>query len=411
MISLAQAFTILEKIVTNNFVLTVESPTHPSNCLNRILAEDQLSKLDLPSFNKSAMDGFAIMADDEQDSYAIMETVPAGELPKQKLSAKQTAKVMTGAPVPENTGKVIPHEFTEESCGRMKIIKTPPPVTNICRRGEDVRVNDLVMPRGTIICPTEIANLIACGITTVKVFRRPRVIIISTGDEIVNDFTELAPGKIMNSNGPMLKALCSQHELDVRDIISIKDDYAETVKALQNALQAADIILLSGGVSAGEFDYVTKALSEGGLTIHFNRVAVKPGKPMTFAAKENKLVFGLPGNPVSVFLMFHLFVLRALRIAAGTKTEEDYMTLPLEQDYQRILGDRAEYVPCKIKTGRIEFAPCELQKDGTVIPLESHGSAHIAALLNKKTYKEFFLINQGVTKLGSGNFVQVIRLG
>lgn len=366
MISLERALKILEQ-VTTTIKLPITTVT-TNNALGQTLAQDVTSNLDLPPFNKSAMDGFAILADDTQGTYTILETVAAGQTPTKNLTVGTTIKVMTGAPVPENAGKVVRLEYVTENNNQITV-HTPEPMKNICLAAEDIAKNDLILKAPRLIGPLVIANLIACGVTKIKAISKPKIAILTTGDEIIDDIEQYAPGKIMNSNGPLLENLCKQNNLDVVARKIVPDSYAKTLNAISSALDIADILILSGGVSVGEFDFVGKALQELELTTHFNKVAVKPGKPMTFASKNNKLVFGLPGNPVSTYLMFHLFVLRAARMITGLDAPLKYATVKLAQ-------------PIKPKQNeRVEFIPAKFNQDGKIEPIKFNGSAHLLALL------------------------------
>lgn len=358
--------------------------------LGRILAADQFSQLDLPPFNKSAMDGFAILAGDERPSYRVLETVAAGNVPTQRIEPGMAVKVMTGAPVPPGTGQVIQVEHVrleEDTICVVKRGKDP----NICPQGEDVRRGDRVLAAGTRLGPLDVANLIGCGIAEVEVFRPVRIAIFSTGDEILDDPAALGPGKIMNTNGPLLAGLAVRFGFEVVGEESLCDQREIIVSALRAALGRADIVVFSGGVSVGDFDFVGGALADAGLQLHFNTVAVKPGRPMTFASAPGKAVFGLPGNPVSVFLMFHVFVLRAAARMTGSDWPMREFTMPLGVEFRRRRAERLEYVPCRI------------EGDGTLRPVEFHGSAHLTGLTEADG---FFIVPVDVSSLAARQAVR-----
>ena len=381
MISLDEAFKITDKVLSR--IDLPRETVHIDNALGRTTVRDQVSLLDIPPFDKSAMDGYAVLADDERSEYRLLETVPAGGVPTIPLKPGTATKVMTGAAVPEGSGKVIMIEKTSESDGNIRIL-CPETEGNICLKGEDVRRGDVVLPAFSLLGPLEIANLISAGFTELKVARPLKVSILATGDEIVDSYDRLTPGRIMNSNGPMLAGLCRQHHLQVVDSSIVHDDPGATVQALREALEKADIVVLSGGVSVGDFDFVAAAMNELDLKIHFDRVAVKPGKPVTFATSPQKTLFGLPGNPVSVFLMFHLFVLRAAKLMLGRQPEVRHITLPLAGTFQRRNAKRLAYVPSR------------LTKDGALEQVAYHGSAHLQALLKSDG---FFMVPEGVEKI------------
>lgn len=389
MVQLADALDIVANHV--NALRLSEETVPVGNSLGRIVSGDQLSKLDLPPFNKSAMDGYAIPHGPLSKEYKVLETVNAGSVPTKKLTPTTAMKIMTGAPVPEGTDRVIMVERTTESDGIMQILSDSPN-TNFCIKGEDVRIGDTIVTDRTIIGPAEIANLISTGLTNVQVLRPIRIAIISTGDEIVDSPEKIIPGKIMNSNGPMLEALCTKHSLDVASVVNVSDKLEDTVQAIRDGLGIADIVVMSGGVSVGDFDYVAEAISQIGLNLHFNKLAVKPGKPMTFATIDQKVVLALPGNPVAVYLMFHLFVLQTARLMAGQKSMMNSIPLTLATDLKRKRADRMAFLPCKISNGKIK-------------PVEYHGTAHLRALLG---IDGFVTMAQGVTEIAAGSIVEFI---
>ena len=353
----------------------------------RFLLSDVHSRLDLPPFNKSAMDGYAILPGDERREYRLLETIPAGRVSRAKLLSGTTTKVMTGAAVPAGAGKVVMVEYASERDGIVTISEHGS-ASNICQKGEDVKVGQMSLAAGRRLDGVDISNIIACGVDEVEVSRQIKVAVISTGDEIVDSFEELSPGKIMNSNGPMLSALCRKYGFEVVEETSIEDDKEALESGLTKALSSADMIVLSGGVSVGEYDYVPEIMHKLGLKLHFTRVAIKPGKPTTFASRKGKAVLGLPGNPVAVYLTFHLFVLRAAALMSGvTQGEIREFKVRLAQDFRRRKSQRRDYVPCR------------LNRDGEAEALEFHGSAHLAALVDADG---FFVVQRGVLSLAAG---------
>ena len=369
---------------------------HPAQALGRVLARDQFSLLDLPPFDKSAMDGYALLEGEEAMDLRLSGTVRAGQGETPELRAGEAVKVMTGAPVPPGTGRVVMREWTEEEDGRVRILRPGGP-SNICRKGEDVKKGDLVLPAGTRITPAAAANLVSCGIVEVEVHRPPRVEVLATGDEVVDSPGEIRPGRIMNSNGPMLAALARRWGMEVTGEGILRDDPEETERGIARALERADFVVLSGGVSEGDFDYVPAALEKLGVKILFDRVAIKPGKPMTLGRGEGPgLLFGLPGNPVSSFLMFHLFVQEAAARLTGERNWFRELRLPLARPFRRKKRERLEFVPARIREG------------GEVEPLEYHGSAHLAAL---REAEGFLLVPRGTAALEAGEIVTFRILG
>ena len=396
----------------------------------RVLAEVQHSRLDLPPFDKSAVDGYALPPG-EAERYEVMGTVAAGDAGSGPLAAGTAVKVMTGAPVPPGTERVVmvedadlidPRRGRDERsesgplpptgripCGHPATAAHPaPPQTgatvlirqrrggaNICRQGEDVRVGDPLLAAGTTLGPLEVANLLAGGIAEVSAVRRPRLAIISTGEEIVDRIEDLGPGKIMNANGPLLAGLAHEYGLEVVSEKSYGDEPATLRAGVEAATERADLVVLSGGVSAGDFDYVPQVLQELGFQIHFSRVAVKPGKPVVFATGGAQVALGLPGNPVSVYLTFHLFVLRAAARLTGAQPPLREVRQRLGEAFQRRNGER------------LEFVPARQTPEGRIVPVEFHGSAHLTALGGADG---FFRVPVGVTALAAGEEVAFVPL-
>ncbi len=377
-----------------------------AEALGRVLAEAPVSQLDLPPFDKSAMDGFALLAGDpgltaspefpDQPGpfYRVSEVVAAGSVARSDLVPGQAVRIMTGAPVPPGADRVVMQEHTELRGDQVRLLRSGG-APNICPRGEDIRRGDPVAQAGQRLAAVDLANLSACGVQRVRVARRVRLAVISTGDEVVRDPADLAPGRILDANGPMLAALAHTWGLDLALETHAPDDEQTTQRVVADALARADLVALSGGVSAGAFDHVQAALRSCGLDIAFSRLAVKPGRPMTFAHGPAGLVFGLPGNPVPVYLMFHLFVLRAAATLQGTSWPVRRLRLPLARDFSRRKIDRLEYVPAHI------------DDQGRAQRVRAHGTAH---LLAQGRSDGFFAVPRGVGALEAGTAVELLLL-
>lgn len=385
MVLFEEAKAIVDNILAGRCVQSETLPVLRSH--GRILAETPISRLDLPPFNKSAMDGYAVMDGEERDEYRVLEHVLAGKVPSKRLEPGTASKVMTGAPVPEGTGRVIIVEDTDRGDELVRVF-THRADANICWKGEDVRVGQRLPGNGTMLGALSVANLVACGISEVRVARPIRVAILTTGDEIVDSVEDIVPGKIMDSNGPMLEGLALKHHLDVVTRRIVEDDRTILAEAIGDASARADITILSGGVSAGDSDFVPQALTDAGFAIHFDRVAMKPGKPLTFASKDDRVAFGLPGNPVSVFVGFHLFVLRATVQLSGVSPTERSFHVRLRNDIKRKSAERIALVPGAIGS------------DGYAEPIAYHGSAHLLALSEADG---FLQIPKGVNQIHAGD--------
>jgi molybdopterin molybdotransferase len=288
---------------------------HIPPALGRVLAEPAVAEEDLPPFDASAMDGFAV-PDGAAGTLRIEGESRAGAPLSSPLSAGTACRISTGAVVPEGTHAVVPVEATEERDGEV-IVPESDAGANVRRAGEDVRAGETVIEAGAELGPAEIAVLASLGKPEVACARIPRVAIVATGDELVDPRAELGPGQIRNSN---LHALVAQAEragatVSLREHVG--DDFAQTKEKLAMAIDSADIVCVSGGVSVGPHDHVKPALAELGVSERFWGVRLQPGKPTWFGTRDETLVFGLPGNPVSVMVTFHLFARPALRALQG----------------------------------------------------------------------------------------------
>lgn len=362
--------------------------------VGRVLADSARSTMDIPPFDRSAVDGYALPEGDRREEFEIAGTVAAGLTWEAPLLPGQAVKIMTGAPVPRGAGEVVMLEDTEQRGGRVRVLKRGRP--NFCPRGQDLRAGDVILPAGISLRPVDIANLLACGVTRIEVARRPTLGVLCTGSEIVDDPALLSPARIVNSNGPLLAALATQHGLAVAGPWVAEDEPSALEHALHAALETADLVAVSGGVSVGEFDLVPDLLKRTGLTVHFSGVAIKPGMPITFATGPRQIVFGLPGNPVAVYLTFHLFVLRGSSALTGGRYPVRLFRLPLARAIRR---EKAE---------RIEFLPARLTSDGRVQEIEYHGSGHLAAL---SAADGFFGVPQGMEELPEGTPVEFFCVG
>ena len=393
MISLEEAYRIIDSAMSGVRLPCRVLPA--CEAMGQTLSSDQYSQLDLPPFDKSAMDGYAIKLDEKSTRYRLLDTVAAGHVCDISLQPGTAVKVMTGAPVPKGTDRVVMIEHVSEDDGWIQILEEHNN-TNICRQAEDVHIGDRIFEAGTRLNAMDVANLISCGITHVESFCPMRVAILSTGDEIVDHPAQLRPGKIINSNGPMLKGLAAYHGLDVTTSRSVADDLSQISQSIRDALKEADCVMITGGVSVGDCDWVPQAIEQAGGEIRFSKLAVKPGKPTVFATAGTKAVFGLPGNPVSVFLMFHLFVLYVQMMLTGGQPALRTILLPLAHSYQR---RRAE---------RMEFRPCRLTSEGTLSRIEYHGSAHLHAISNADGV---FIVPAGICELDKGQQAEFLPFG
>ncbi|MBT8490024.1 MAG: molybdopterin molybdotransferase MoeA [Deltaproteobacteria bacterium] len=295
------------------------------SALGRVLAEDIYARRTIPPTDNSAMDGYALIAEDTMGATAehpllfdIIEDVPAGNMPQKIVGFAEATRIMTGAPTPEGVDAVVPVEDTELDGDRVKIFAEASMGQNIRSMGEDVKEGEVVIPRGAIIRPAETGMLAALGRSFVAVYQKPLVAILATGDELVDIDGELSPEKIISSNsysGAAQVIECGGIPLQIGIAKDTKEDLTEKFKAAMRA----DIIMSSAGVSVGDYDFVKDVMKEIGVMIDFHQVAQRPGKPFTFGTAGKKLVFGLPGNPVSSMITFEQYVRPTLLKMTGHK--------------------------------------------------------------------------------------------
>jgi molybdopterin molybdotransferase len=287
----------------------------------RVLAEDIQAHAPLPPWDNSAMDGYAVRTAEvtPQSPMTIGLTVPAGA-GLSALPAGQAARIMTGAPVPTGADGVLMREDADESQpGLVRLSRAPQPGEHIRRRGEDVPEGSTVLTRGTLLRPSDVGLLAGVGRARISVVRAPVVAILATGDELLEVGSPPQPARIINSNAWMLAAQVREAG-GIPRLLGIARDTRESLVTHLRQVDGADVLLTSGGVSVGDFDFVLEALSDVGARLAFWKVAIKPGKPLAVGTLGSTRVFGLPGNPVSSFVTFELFVRPALRALQGLST-------------------------------------------------------------------------------------------
>jgi molybdopterin molybdotransferase len=283
----------------------------------RVLAEDVTARGDVPGFANSAMDGYAVMAGPAGRELRVVDESRAGRPATAPVRDGEAIRISTGAAVPAGAESVVPVERVQESEGAVVLQVDAASHANIRDAGEDLRAGTRVLSAGTLLGPAELAVAVAAGRRTVACARRPRVTVLATGDELVSPGADLGPGQIHNTNAVALSALAARAGGEVVRADAVPDDRQATESILASALDEADVVAVSGGVSVGPHDHVKPALATLGVEERFWRVALKPGKPVWFGARERTLVFGLPGNPVSAVVCFLLFVRPALRALQG----------------------------------------------------------------------------------------------
>jgi molybdopterin molybdotransferase len=338
--------------------------------LGRVLAESIRSDIDMPPFDKATMDGYAVRSADLQagkGTLAVVGEVMAGQTPSVGVGQGQAIRIMTGAPVPDGADVVVVVEHTRVlSDGRVEIEDSPRPRQNIITRGKEMRVGDEVLSVGSILRPQQLGILATVGRTSALLVPAPTVAVLATGDELIDPAGIPGPSQIRNSNAMMLLAQVARAGAMPHNLGIARDNPASLHERIRAGLDSADVLLLSGGVSAGQLDLVPGALAEEGVAVGFHKVRMKPGKPLLFGTAQGpdgkkRLIFGLPGNPVSSFVCFELFVRPALRCLAGYRSLElPIVAAELTVDFT-YHTDRPTYYPARLELAtrcwRVEMLP------------------------------------------------------
>jgi len=362
---------------------------------NRILAEDVKSDMDMPPFNKAAMDGFACRRADLAGELTIIETIPAGVPPEMVIGPNQCAKIMTGAVVPQGADCVVMVEFTEsreENTVRFTGKKT---ADNICVKAEDIKAGDVVLRKGTLIMPQHLATLAAVGCANPCVAVRPKVGVIATGSELVEPSQSPLPSQVRDSNSFQLAAQAETVGAITKNYGIVKDTKQAIDVAIKIAIAENDVVLASGGASVGDFDFVPEILKQNGIELMFEKIAIKPGKPTVFGVSESVFCFGMPGHPVSGFVMCELLVKPFLYKLMGHNFTPLEIKIPLGTSISRK------------KVGRPSWIPVTITDGNTAKPVEYHGSAHFNALCGADG---LLCIPKGTAELKEGAMVSVRRI-
>ncbi|HEY4708464.1 MAG TPA: gephyrin-like molybdotransferase Glp [Thermodesulfobacteriota bacterium] len=354
-----------------------------SSALDRVLGEDISARGNNPPWDNSAMDGYALKSADTEGAspekparLKVIYDLPAGQTPKGALSRGEAVRIMTGAPVPDGADAIVMVERTEAADGSV-LIKTAARLGDHIRRsGEDFHAGEIVIKKGSLVRPAEVSMLATCGVPFVFVHKRPRVAVISTGDELC-DLNEAPPmGKITNSNGYALAALVAASGAQAVQL-GIARDNRESLKEKLALAMSADCIVSSGGVSVGDYDFVKDVLKELGSSMKFWKVAIKPGKPLAFGVIGGKPAFGLPGNPISSMVVFEQFVRPSLlKMSGRTALFRRTFAARLTKDI-------------RIKPGRMNFLRAEFKADAagfTVTPLDGQGSGMISTMVRANSF-------------------------
>lgn len=381
MISYEQAI----KYILKNTHLLADQQVLLLSSLGRILKEDIVSHIEMPPFNKSAMDGYALNSTDIKIIPAKLRCIgliQAGDSFKKRLKEGECVKIMTGAPIPPGADCVVMVEFTQARGKEVTILRPVHKWENIFFKGEDFKRGQVVLKKGVKISPSHIAILAAVGRKYVKVGPKPQVAVLNTGGEIIPLGKRLGKNQIYNSNGPILEALLRSDHIQPIALGVARDNTRELTSAIKKGLKA-DVLLISGGVSMGDYDLVPDVLKALGVKKIFHKVNIKPGKPLFFGVKGKTLIFGIPGNPVSNFLAYLIFARPAIKKMSGLK------------DYQAEFKEGFIEKALRVKTGRRNFVLTKITKNSGVYHLTPVAGRSSADTLSLSQADGFMMLDDG----------------
>lgn len=390
MISVKEALTIVKTYI---------QPTPDTDIIRlseangAILSKDVISPIDMPPFRQSAMDGYALNPN-EDNSFELIDEVKAGGGNEPVIRPGQAVRIFTGAAVPESASVVIMQEKVERSGNSITIQAPIVNGQNIRPRGEQVVAGQVALKKGQKLSAAGIGFLASLGILEVEVFKSPSIALIVTGDELVDPGTPLEYGQIYESNAIMLSSVLEDLGYSKVSIRKVSDDFDATYQTLKSALESEDVVLISGGISVGDYDFVGKALLDLGTEQHFYKIKQKPGKPLFFGTKEQKVVFALPGNPGSALSCFYIYVLEALNRLSGNNSFKLNRLIAKSNSVFEKRGDRAQFLKAYYKNGTV-----------TILDGQNSSMLHTFSLANA-----FVFLEEDQYKVELNDHVQVILL-
>ncbi|MDN6289952.1 MAG: molybdopterin molybdotransferase MoeA [Tetragenococcus koreensis] len=365
-----------------------------SALLGNVLAQALISPFDLPHFDLSAMDGYAVKFGETDEFILLEKEITAGNGEEFILSPGEAVRIFTGAPCPASADAIVMQEQTEVVNDRLKVSVSIKSGQNIRRRGEEIKKGEKVLQKGQLLNPAALGLTANLGIDKLRVYRAPNCGVLTTGDELSSPGKELTPGKIYDSNSYLLEAFLSSQNIKNISKAHVPDDLALTKEKIGEALQKHDILLISGGISVGDYDFVKEALLDNGVEEIFHKVKQKPGKPLYFGRKDQKFVFGLPGNPASALSNAYLYVLPLLNRFKGREQ------LHLERSKKRSQSDFQK------KPGRSQFLKAKFSGQEVNI-LEGQGSAMLQSFAESNA---LVFLPEESTGINKGDTVEAIDL-
>ncbi|MBS1488772.1 MAG: molybdopterin molybdotransferase MoeA [Bacteroidetes bacterium] len=381
-----------KKILARNIRQLPDEMIPVSDALGRFISKEIFSPIDVPPFDNSAMDGFAFCHEPNKTNYRIAANIQAGDTATYSLKKGEAARIFTGAPIPKGADTVIQQELVTVINDIISFDKASVQVgDNIRLCGAQCKVGETIMKQGTCITPGVAALLSSIGLGHISVVRYPKVKVIITGNELVEPGVLLRHGEIYNSNRLSISAYLKLSGITDAQFVHVKDNYEELRSRVQEALKACDVLILSGGISSGEYDFVYRVLEEEGVQPLFYKVRQKPGKPLYAGKKDNTFIFALPGNPAAVIICFNQYVKPCLSFMAGNGKPFSYsVLLPLAHDWVK-------------KTPLANILKAEV-KNGEVTILSGQDSFNLQPFVSVNA---FALLYEEDTKKNKGDLIEI----
>ncbi|ANQ64927.1 gephyrin-like molybdotransferase Glp [Staphylococcus equorum] len=393
------------RVVSQNIYMD-ETTVSLDASLNHILAEDIVATYEIPRFNKSPYDGFAIRSKDTTNAsgarrltFNVIDHIGAGTVSDKKVGAFEAVRIMTGAAMPEGADAVVMLEQTVEQGQSFTLRKAFKSNENVSLKGEETQIGDVILQKGQQINPGAIAVLATYGYAQVPVFKKPSVAVIATGSELLDVSDDLEPGKIRNSNGPMITALANKLDLQVKRYQIQQDDLESSIQVVTKAMQQHDIVITTGGVSVGDFDYLPQIYEALNAEILFNKIAMRPGSVTTVAVAEGKYLFGLSGNPSACFTGFELYVKPAVQhMMYANALYPQVVQATLMEDFTKA-NPFTRFIRATVTFNGKEMTavPSGFNKSGAVVAI-AHSNAIIMLPGGTRGYKKGYTVNVILTE-------------
>ncbi|WP_440857776.1 molybdopterin molybdotransferase MoeA [Staphylococcus shinii] len=392
--------------VVNQNIYTKQIEVPLENSANYILAEDIVATYEIPRFNKSPYDGFALRSKDTEGAngnhritFTVIDHIGAGSVSEKEVGPFEAVRIMTGAEMPKGADAVVMLEQTVEDKQSFTIRKSFDINENVSLKGEETQIGDIVLNKGQQINPGGIAVLATYGYTHVKVFDKPSIGIIATGSELLEVGDELEPGKIRNSNGPMIVALSQKLSLDVASYQIQEDDLKSSIQVVRDAMSKHDIVITTGGVSVGDFDYLPQIYDAINAKVLFNKIAMRPGSVTTVAVADGKYLFGLSGNPSACFTGFELYVKPAvLHMMGATAIYPQIIQATLMEDLTKANPfTRFVRATATFNGKAMTVVPSGFNKSGAVVAI-AHSNAMIMLPGGTRGYQKGYTVDVILTE-------------